>query len=171
MIQNIQDPLLNGVRTDHSSTILYLDGIPYKFPSINYSDGLEPGEVRGNQTQVMAITRGTYKASGSFELWKAESDVFNANLIQHYPRVGFYEINFPIVLQYKAEAQTGNTTVAMPSVRIKQMDNSSQQGSEAHKVKYDLYVFGILRNGIPPVSDFSLGIGNNGGFNTIGVKI
>lgn len=163
-IQNLQTPLLNGVRTDASSTLLSLDGLYYKFPSINYEDGLEPGEVRGNQTQVMAYTRGIYKATGSFELYKSESDNFNFNLINNHLGTAFYEIQFQIVLQYKAETNsTSISVVSMPGVRINKMTNSSSQGSEAHKVKYDLTVPIIVRDGVFPTSDYSIGVGGAGG--------
>lgn len=155
-ISPIPFPLIQGVRTDHSSIDLRLNGKSgvgqslWKtgLKSLTWDASLEPGEVRGAWAQVVGLTRGTFKANGSMELWKAEAVNFEQDLYTQYQPQGLLEITFPILLTYKQESVIAPATAAMIARMTKKSD-STTQGSEAHSTKYDLYIIMVSENGIP----------------------
>ncbi len=149
----ISYPLLNGVRYDHSSLDIRINNRAiFGIKSIDYSDNLEPGEVYGTGAQIVGRTRGQYKASGSFELYRAEYDEMVANLRQSFPNIGLYEINFDVVVNYKPEGGIAMITDAIKGCRIKSAAHNSSQGSEALAVKCELHVMYIIKNGVVPIT-------------------
>ena len=158
-ISPIPFPLVQGVRTDHSSIDLRLDGTSgvgqslWKtgLKSLTWDASLEPGEVRASYAQVVGLTRGTFKANGSMELWKGEAVNFEQALFDHYSPQGLLEIIFPILLTYKQESVVLPSTVALWARLTKKSDGSTQ-GSESHSTKYDLYVLMVSENGIPLIT-------------------
>lgn len=155
-ISSIPFPLIQGVRTDHSSVDLRLDGSSgvgqslWKtgLKSLTWDASLEPGEVRGSYAQVIALTRGTFKANAAMELWKGEANNLEQALYDHYRPQGLLEIIFPILLTYRQESVILSSTAAMWA-RITKKSESTTQGSESHSTKYDLYVLAVAENGIP----------------------
>ena len=155
-ISAIPFPLIQGARTDHSSVDLRLDGKSgvaqslWKtgLKSITWDASLEPGEVRASYAQVVALTRGTLKANGAMELWKAEAINFEQSLYDHYQPQGLLESVFPILLTYQQESVILPSTAAMWA-RITKKSESTTQGSEGHSTKYDLYILAVAENGIP----------------------
>lgn len=146
-------PLVNGVRYDHSSLDVKLAGISYLgVKSLDWNDGLEPGKGYGTAAQKLFRTRGQYDASGSLELWAAESINFEAAQIQANSGVGFYEIVFPIDVTYVTEGGQPPFTTNLVGVRIKKRSESSSASSEALSTKYDLDVMYIIRNGVLPIT-------------------
>lgn len=141
-----QYPLVNGIRYDWSTAEIVVNkkkilGIT----SLNYSDGLEPGEVYGTHPQKLGRTRGQYKPEGSLEMYKQEADELMATLGD-----GFFEKSFDVVVSYSAPGQPTVTDKVM-GCRIKKVDTSFASGTDALKVKLDLDVMLIIRNGIKPL--------------------
>ena len=143
-----QYPLINGHRYDFSS-------IEFKYKtktgpvnrtlgvkSVDYSDSLEPGKVRGNHAQKLGRTRGEYDAEASVELYKTEFDEMLAIL-----GPGYMEQYFDIPVTY-AESGSPTTTDTIVGCRIKKVSNAHSEGGEPLTVKIDLDPSHILRNGL-----------------------
>lgn len=146
-------PLIQGSRYDHSSLDVKLAGNSYLgVKSLDWNDALEPGKGYGTGAQKLFRTRGQYDASGSLELWTAESVNFEQSQIAANSGVGFYEIVFPIDITYVAEGGLAPMTTNLIGVRIKKRSESSSAGSEPLSTKYDLDIMYIIRNGVTPIT-------------------
>src|SRR4051812_25063026 len=140
-----QYPLINGVRYSFSSIELALDGATMiGFKELSYKAALDPGEVRGAAAQLIGRTRGQFSADGALTLYRQEFDELVARL-----GPGFMERSFPIAAMY---ADEGQPTVCdqLIGCRIKNVDKSSSEGSEALTVKLDLHIMLIRFNGVSP---------------------
>ncbi len=151
MIAAISNPLINGNLYDFSSIEAKLDGQTYLgFKSINYSHGLEPGEVFGTDAQKAGRTRGQYKPESSFEMYKAEY----ALLIQGLGP-GYMERSFNVVVNY--EEWDGPVLRVVTDVvigfRIKKAENAHSSGNEPLTVKVDGSVMYVIENGLPPLDN------------------
>lgn len=147
-------PLIQGVKYDFSSLDVKLGGVSYLgVKAVDWNDGLEPGKGYGTSAQKLFSTRGQYDADGSLELWYAESDVFEAQLIQQNPNTGLYEIRFPIDITLNPEGGLAATTNNLVGARLKKRTVSPAQGNEAISVKYDLDLMYVIKNGIAPLTN------------------
>lgn len=146
-------PLIAGVRYDHSSLDVKLAGNSYLgIKSLDWNDALEPGKGYGTAAQKLFRTRGQYDASGSLEMWAAESVNFEQAQISANANTGFYEIVFPIDVTYVSEGGLAPMTTNLVGVRIKKRSESSSAGSEPLSTKYDLDIMYIVRNGVMPIT-------------------
>lgn len=155
----MQYPLINGVRRDFSSIELFIASVPFiGFKAIDYNDGLEPGVVMGASAMPIGVTRGQYKAEASITMYRSEFDLLVANLAAQgatslpLPK-GYMEVFFDISVSYADDADTKVSKDEIVGCRIKKVNNSHSQGSDALEVKLDLHVHHITRNGVSPVSD------------------
>lgn len=138
-------PEINNRTHSYASVEIDIDGDLYTaVKSINYNDGLEPGELRGTAVHRLQRTDGEYKADGNIELSIAEAD----QLIQKLGN-GFMLKAFKITVQYAPEGGTVITDELI-GVRLKKKDNSNQQGSDPTMVKFDLDIMYIIHNGKLP---------------------
>ena len=140
-------PDINGNRFEWASVEVRCDGRRYLgCKSLNYSQELAPGEVYGNHAQKLSRTRGELKQDGSLEMFKDEAD----DLIETFGD-GYMEKVFDIVANYQESARI--KTVILHGCRIKKVDDSHQQGTDALTTKFDLDVMWIERNGKKPLRD------------------
>lgn len=143
-------PLINGVHFDYSSIRVSFDGRDPEIHvlEISYKDALEPGEVRGTSARVTGRTRGQYKPEASLTLTKAAWSELLENLGQ-----GYMEKSFEILVNY---AEVGLPVIpdVITGCRIKNVDESHSDGnSDALKVKLDLHVIQIIRDGVSPLAE------------------
>jgi hypothetical protein len=151
-LQQIQLPTVNGFRTDHSSTDLKVNGRSYFYKSVSLTGSVEPGEVRGNAQQVMGATRGNYKATGSFELWSAESEACITDLMSTHPNTGLLDITFPVFHIIQPEGGLPAIVRNAPYCRIIEDPFESGQGNTPHAVKFNLFVWYILHSNYDPIT-------------------
>lgn len=141
-------PLINGVRYDFSSIEARIAGQLFLgFKEISYNETLEPGEVRGTSAQLLARTRGEYKAEGSVTLFKQEWAELLALLGN-----GYLEVVFPIVVHY-ADTAMPVITDNLVGVRLKGGDNAHSQGTDPLVVKSDLHIMYIKQAGLKPLTN------------------
>lgn len=140
----IQYPLINGVRHDFTSINVSINGgrRALGLTSIDYADPLTPTAVMGNSAQVLAFTRGTQECSASIELLHSEYEQLCKDLGQ-----GYKMKYFDIIVQYR-EVGSDESKHLLKSCRIKDDPRSHAQGGDALKVKVDLVLLSIIRNGL-----------------------
>lgn len=131
-------PLINGHRYSYASIEADVNGKKfYGHREISYSQDLEPGEVRGAHSQLLGRTKGELKAEASLttymEEWKELLDALGD---------GYMEKSFDITVSY---AEDGRPTVTdkLRGCRIKRVEESHSQGTDALAVKIDLHVLWI----------------------------
>lgn len=145
----IQFPTINGVRHDHSSVEIVVDGVIFTgVKDVSWKHGLTPGEVSGNSPNVTGRTRGKYKAEGSLTLYEAESAALIAALDAKGTALGmgFMEVPFDVVAT-RAENFMPPVTSKLSACRITDVDHSSSEGGEAIVVKYSLHIM-LIQEGI-----------------------
>ena len=92
-------PLVNGNRFDASSIELQINGKRYiGCTDCTYEQTLEPGEVRGLSPQLLGLTRGIQKCSGTITILREEFDDLTLDL--QNLAVGLLEANFTITVTY-----------------------------------------------------------------------
>jgi hypothetical protein len=140
-------PNSTGSIFDYTSIELDIGGRKYIGHSeISYSDDLEPGEVYGSLPHSLGVTRGQYKAEGSFSMLKAEAMQMIADMGD-----GWMEQLIKFSVQF---SETGQAVVTddLYDCRIKKADDSYSAGSDAAMMKFDLRIGYIKRNGISPTT-------------------
>jgi hypothetical protein len=141
-------PLINGKRYDHSSVTIKVKGKDYiGIKSINYSDSLEPGKLRGTSAQKLGRTRGEYDGEASFEMYTEEASELLSDIGD-----GFMEVEFDIVVGYADEGQP-TITDNIVGCRIKKQEASSSEGSDPNVRKFDLDIMYVKWNGLNPIKN------------------
>ena len=106
MATPLQYPLINGVKHDFSSIELNMAGqIFVGFKSINYSRTRTRTMVRGNNPDPIAKTRGTNEYSGDCEIYLAEWNYFQQQVLipaaeQAGLNGGYGDLQFQITVHY-----------------------------------------------------------------------
>lgn len=147
----IQFPTINGVRHDHSSVEIVIDGVLFNgVKDVSWKHSLEPGEVKGNSANVTGRTRGSYKAEGEITLYEAESSALIAALDAKGLALGmgFMEVPFDVLVT-RAENFMPPITSKLSACRITSTDHSSSEGGDALVVKHSLHVM-LVQEGIGP---------------------
>lgn len=144
-------PLTNGEYPDFASITLDLGGfkIPGGIEELNYEDGLEPGEVRGNSAQLIGTTVGTYAATADFSCFVPQMDEIRSVLTR---RGGLYVARFNITAIIERGSIT--STVEILGCRVKKISGAFKSGNEALMQKAELHVLGIVTNGQLPYPGF-----------------
>jgi hypothetical protein len=145
-------PLIDQKTYSHQSAEVNVDGVRFLVKEAKYNDSLEPGELRGNNSMLLARTKGEYKCEASIQM--AQQD--HAELIQHLGE-GFLEKSFDVVISYQEEGMPLIVNT-IRGCRIKKNDGGSSAGSDANMVGIDLHPFYILWNGIGPLSNMLRGL-------------
>lgn len=148
----IDYPLVNGDYPDFASIALDIAGtnVPVGLDELNFEDGREPGEVRGNSSQVIGTTAGEYSATADFSCPIPQMDTI-CGLLASRPG-GIYGSRFNVVVKIRRGSIV--ETNELLGCRLKKLTDSHQQGSDALKRKAELHVLGIIRNGRPPYPEF-----------------
>lgn len=139
----IQYPDINGKRYSFASIEAKINGAKYLgFKSINYSDGIEPGIVKGTSPQPLGRTRGEYSASGDCEVYLEEAQAVIDALGE-----GWGEKPIQIVVQF-AEDGKAVQTHQLNGVLLTKAEHSNAVGTDASSVKFTMSIISpILRNG------------------------
>ncbi len=162
-IQTVPYPLINGNLFDFSSFEFSIPGYPPPPPyggvlsiqSIDYSDNLEPGEMRGAAPHVLARTRGKYAATAKLTLPKVEADNI-ADLIQTFgaavPRaMGYLEFGaLTITCSYYEPSMPALVVDQLVGFRVTKMSDAHKTGQEPLMVDLDVSLFMLIRNGRYP---------------------
>jgi len=144
-------PQVNGNRYSWASVEIAIGSLRFKgFKGIEYSNNLEPGEVRGTGPQKLGRTRGDLKPEASFEIYKQEYYLLIAALAVN--GAGFMETEFGIVVSYSDRNQPIITDEII-GCRIKKPAHSGSQGTDAMVVKVDLDIMMVIENGLKPIFD------------------
>lgn len=153
----IMFPLINGHRYSFASIEARFNDIPIiGFKSINYDDSLEPGEIYGSRPQLLGATRGKQKASGDFEMYRLEFDLFKLSL--GVGGIGYGESYFDIKVTY-AELAQPVVTDTLVGCRIKKVASANTDGTDPTAIKCDLFVTRVLFGGFPiTTAAYPLGI-------------
>ena len=164
-IQTVVYPLINGTRFDWSSIEISFassTGVPLSnlpvigVKELSYKQSLEPGVIYGTAAQVMGHTRGQHKAEGAITFFKSEWGDFLTNLITAggtggASTLGSMEIPFDITVNYSEPGPSPIMTDILRGCRIKNVDHSNSQSSEAAVVKCDLSLMYFLDNKVAPI--------------------
>lgn len=138
----LQQPLINGQYPDFSC-IEAKFGLnatkEIKVKEINYTDSLEPGEVRANHAQILGSTRGEYKAEGSLALFLPQFKI-----LVDFLGDGFGEKVFTLVVNYRMKGMD-MITDTVQACRIKKPDASQSAGADPLERKLDLHVQGPIK--------------------------
>lgn len=144
-------PLTNGEYPDFASISLDFGGfrLPGGLEELNFEDGLEPGEVRGNSSQLIGTTVGTYSALADFSAFVPQMNEIRDALAR---RGGLYLARFNITAIIERNGFT--STVEILGCRIKKISAAHKSGNEALIEKAELHVLGIVRDGVLPYPGF-----------------
>lgn len=139
----VEYPQVNGHRFSHSSLEIKWGGIPVLgVKSLDYSDELTPGELRGTAPQIIGRTRGIQKATASIELFRLEWEILRARM--GIGGVGYGETAQDIqVIMFEFGAQPVMDTIYAPRVMKVALTSSSDSG-DGLTVKLDLHPLRIL---------------------------
>jgi hypothetical protein len=142
----VDTPLINGNRYSFASIELNVAGRRFiGFSEINYSDNLEPGEVRGAHAQPLGHTQGDYSSEASITMYEEEFnellDVLGDN---------FRSARFSVVVSYADEGQKV-VTDEIVGCHIGQIEKSRSQGTDGLGVPVTLHPHFIKWNGRNPL--------------------
>jgi hypothetical protein len=136
-------PLVNGCRHSFASIEIAFDGVVFTgFKEISYNDGLEPGAVRGTSVQKIGRTKGDLTPEASLTCYTEEWKEILAKFGN-----GFGERVFTIVVAYRENDDADLVTDTIQGCRIKKVERSHSQGTDALEVKLELDVMKILWDG------------------------
>lgn len=139
----IEYPQVNGHRFSHSSLEIKWGGIPVLgCKSLNYSDELTPGELRGTAPQIIGRTRGIQKATADIEIYMLEWELLRARM--GIAGTGYGETAQDIeVIMAEFGVQPVIHRIYSPRVMKVSMGSSSDSG-DGLTVKLDLHPLRIL---------------------------
>jgi hypothetical protein len=138
--------IINGKAYSHASCEISILGKPRLFvKELKYTDSLEPGEVRGTSAQLLARTRGDYKAESSITFWRGGAEEVREDLGD-----GWMEQEFDVIVTMQED---GLSTIVdtIAKCRAKKSETGSSQGSDANEESWDLHPMYILKNGWNPI--------------------
>jgi hypothetical protein len=161
---------INSVRYQFASLELNF-GIPgfgaptLGLQSIDYSDSLEPGELRGTSPAVLASTTGKYSTEAKIKLPKAESN-FLVQQINSFAAsnpdpttgavMGYGQLQWTATLNYYDIGQPLQTDQLF-GAKIKKMADAPKVGNEPLMVDIDLFLMALSRNGYFMVNPSTVG--------------
>lgn len=151
----INFPLINGNRMDFSSVDIIVAASRMRgIKSIDYSQSLTPGKVRGTGAQKLGRTRGEHDADASLEIYMEEFGDL-VQLLGAGGIVGYMEANFDVIVTYAEFPSSPVQTVNIHGARMIKHEQQAQQGSDPLTMKLSLDVMYVLINGVPPLSFFN----------------
>jgi hypothetical protein len=144
MAAPIAVPYVNGVRHDFTRIQIYCDRLRYfEIMDISYSSSQDGGKVRGAGSSVRGRTAGLVDHDGGMTLYRTEFENFAAALQLKDPTEGLATIPFTIKVNFGKLAGL-MTTDTLVGCRIKKIDQSHKEGSDALVVKLDLNPIDVL---------------------------
>jgi len=154
-------PRINGKYFQFSSIRFHINGVEFTdIISLNFEDGVERGYARGASRMKLGRTAGDYDATASFDIWTTKLDDF-LNIVDPGRR-GFYDIEGLDVSADFAEPNMPLQTVSLIGPIINKISDAHSQGTEPLKNTITLDIYGVLRNGRPPIEGIDFGAGAAG---------
>ena len=151
-------PLINGHRYSPTSCEIIMNGIPFiGVKSLNYNDGLDPGDVYGLAPQKIGRTRGRQNTGANMELYFLEFESLKTSL--GAAGLGFMEVPFDVIVTYWEPPIPGMTpppviTDTIIGARITKPERAITEGNDALTVRCDLNIMRVLYNGVPGITPF-----------------
>jgi len=150
MTTSIQYPLINGRKYDHSSVEIQISTATVSklymgVTSLEWSQTLEPGMIRGTRPEKIARTTGEHDSEGGFSLPLEDFAALVGDLGN-----GYMAIPFNIVANYSNEGQQ-NTKIELIGCRITGHDGGSEEGGDPALEEVSIDVMRIEINGVRPV--------------------
>jgi hypothetical protein len=141
-------PDINGTRYDFSSITVDIAGgyKPVGVTEINYSHGLDRGDVRGTSPERLGRTRGQYTPEASITMYEAEWKVLRDKLGD-----GYLEKVFSMSVTYADDGQPTITDV-IEGCTISNVEKGRSAGNEAATVALTLHVIRITEDGKKPIN-------------------
>ena len=140
-------PIVNGHAYGFSSIELDLNGTIFRaFKEITYSQKREVGKMRGNMSQVIARTRGTYDAEGPLTMYKHEFDALVAAFGE-----GWMEKVFTTTVTYSEYGPLGTSADVLYACTMTSVEEGGSEGTDALEVKVSLDIMKIKKNGKNPM--------------------
>jgi hypothetical protein len=159
-------PQINGVRYGYSSIVFGVNGRPIAgIDSIDYSQSLKAGIIRGTLPNIQGATRGQLEAKCSFTMYLQEYYNYIAALqvLNGTPGSGHMEVRHDIQLTYQDTIGPFIGPLIVDVVRgfkIEEASRAFKSDNGALMVKVDCdSVFYILENGAAPIGLQSMSIG------------
>lgn len=141
-------PLVNDRKYDHSSAEIQIGATLFTgIESIEWSQSLEPGIVRGTRPEKLARTTGEHDAEGGFALPLEDFTELIAALGD-----GYMATSFNIVVNYSNEGQN-NTNVQLIGCRITEHAGGSETGGDPTMEEITLDIMRVTINGLNAVPE------------------
>jgi hypothetical protein len=142
-------PLINGNAYSFASITIDVGGIKFRgFKEIKYEHSLEPGELRGNHPQLLARTRGQYKASGSLTVFQHEWEQLRDRMGN-----GFFETVFTVSVMYSELGPVGARCDTLHGVRFTKAAKGGSESNEGTEVPLDMHIMWIEESGKRPINN------------------
>jgi len=139
-------PLINGRKYDHSSVEIQIGSTLFTgIESLEWTQTLEPGQVRGSRAEKLARTTGEHDAEGSFSLPLEDFAELIAELGD-----GYMQVPFNLVANYSDEG-SNVTNVQLIGCRITEHTGGSETGGDPAMEEVSIDVMRAEINGLRPV--------------------
>jgi hypothetical protein len=139
-------PVVRGVRYDHASAEISVNGTIFVgIESIEWTETLEPGIIRGTRPEKLARTLGEHDAEGSFSM-----PLEDANALIQGLGNGYMATVFDVVINYSNQGQN-NTNVVLVGCRITEAGGSSEAGGDPTMVEFSIDIMRVEVNGLRAV--------------------
>lgn len=161
IVPRVPYPRINGKYYQFSSIVFRIAGTEwYDIISLNFEDGVTRGHARGTSRAKLGRTAGDYDATASFDIWNTKLEEF-LNLVDPN-REGHYDVEgFDISADF-AEPNMPLQQVALIGPIIDKISDAHSQGTEPLKNTITIDIFGVDRNGRPPIRGLNWGSGSAG---------
>jgi len=133
---------VNGRDYDFASIELKLGDRVFPCLGVSYGDPREIGKLFGNSNTKRGRTRGRVDASGSFEMYKSDSQDLLEYLTTTYG--GYYEGDFQITATYGNNSQVVTTDQLKDACLIDVQDDHSE-GTDALAVSMEIDIMELQR--------------------------
>ncbi|TAL29018.1 MAG: hypothetical protein EPN98_21485 [Phenylobacterium sp.] len=145
----ISYPLVNGNRYSYVSVETVIAGqVMLGISSINYSDKLDPGIVKGTSMNIIGMTAGDRTLTCDIEMLRLEWDNLLSGLTA--AGAGGYGLAFfDIFVSYSETFAGAFTSDSILGCRITEASASNQKGTDPTMVKLTIQPTNILMNGSP----------------------
>ncbi len=145
--------LVNGTYFDHNALRITIDGVEIAgISEIAYSDGTEPGEVKGTRQIRLGRTQGPYSAELSFTMNKRR----HVEMLGRFGH-GFYDHDHDVSVSYRNTDGLGLVTDDIIGCRLTKNENSSSEGGDPVNVSVTSQPTVIIHNGINPLNEANMG--------------
>lgn len=150
-------PQINGFLPAYADVQIRVKGFLFVgVASIEYSDNLSRGQPYGTAAISLGLTKGSYKAKGSVELYLPAAVTLETNLAPLYLPLGglrFLPIDFSVSYAPAGLVPIPVVTDTFTAV-IGEISQAERVSDDAITRKYELLIPGTINwNGIPAISE------------------